>query len=93
MVCPDVIVIDAGTNNIRRGISTTEIMGDTMDLVEQNILAKPITNVEHLNLDEHFKVSIVKLVHFKIIIVCIYRNPNSNIQIMLDSLEIILDYK
>ena len=33
-VHPDVIVIHAGTNNIRRGISATEIMGDTMDLVD-----------------------------------------------------------
>ena len=31
-VCLDVIVIPAGTNNIRHGTSATEIMGDTMDL-------------------------------------------------------------
>jgi hypothetical protein len=33
-VCPDVIVIHAGTNNIRRGLSATEIMGYTKDLVD-----------------------------------------------------------
>ena len=32
--CPGVIVIHAGTNNIRCGISATKIMGDTMDLVD-----------------------------------------------------------
>jgi uncharacterized Rossmann fold enzyme len=32
--CPNVIVIHAVTNNIRRGISATEITGDTMDLVD-----------------------------------------------------------
>jgi hypothetical protein len=31
-VCLDVIVIPAGTNNIRRGASATETMGDIMDL-------------------------------------------------------------
>jgi hypothetical protein len=67
--------------------------GGSCIYVRSNILAKPITNFKHSNLNEHFKVSIVKLVHFKIIIICTYRNTNSNIQIMLDSLEIILDYR
>jgi hypothetical protein len=65
--------------------------GGSCIYVRSNILAKPVTKFEHLNL-EHFEVSIGKLVHCKIIVIYIYRNPNSNIQIMLDSSEIILDY-
>jgi hypothetical protein len=57
--------------------------GGSCIYVRSNILAKPITNFEHLNLDAHFEVSIVKLVHLKITIVCIYRNPNSNIQVTI----------
>jgi hypothetical protein len=66
--------------------------GSSCRYVRSNILAKPVTKFEHLNLGEHFEVSIVKLVHYRITVICIYRNPNSNNQIMLDSLEIILDY-
>jgi hypothetical protein len=43
------------------------------------------------DLDGHFKASIVKFVHFKITVTCTHRTPNSNIHIMLVSLEIILD--
>lgn len=39
-----------------------------------------------------FRGSIVEAVHFKIIIICIYRNPISHIQILLDNLEINVDY-
>jgi hypothetical protein len=45
MVCPDVIVIHAGTNNIRRGISATKIMGETMDLVDCIRKQVPKTNI------------------------------------------------
>jgi hypothetical protein len=37
--------------------------------VKCKLLAKPITNFEYLNLDEHFEVSIVKYVHFKLFII------------------------
>jgi hypothetical protein len=56
------------------------------------VLAILITNFEYLNLDEHFEFSIVKPVHFKLLVICIYRNPNSNIKIMLDNLELVLHY-
>lgn len=39
-----------------------------------------------------FQGSTVKAVHFKIIIICIHRNPISHIQILLDNLEITVDY-
>jgi hypothetical protein len=39
-----------------------------------------------------FRGSIVKAVHFKIIIICIYRNPICHIQIPLDNSEITVDY-
>jgi hypothetical protein len=66
--------------------------GGSCIYVKTNIIAKPMTNFEYLNVGEHFEASIVKLVNFKIVIICIYRNPNSDIQILLDNLEIILEY-
>ena len=59
-VHPDVIVIHAGTNNIRRGISATEIMGDTMDLVDCIRKQVPKTKIvisgilHRRNVSEHF---------------------------------------
>ena len=35
------------------------------------LLTKPTKNFEHLSLDEHFEVSVVKLVHFKLDIICV----------------------
>ena len=51
-----------------------------------------ITNSGHWKTGEHFKVRIIiKLVHFKIIIICFYRNSTGNTQILLHNLETILD--
>jgi hypothetical protein len=60
--------------------------------VKSHIAAKPITEYDYLNVDEYFESSIVKLVQLKLIIICIYKNPNSNIKILLDNLEITLDH-
>jgi hypothetical protein len=59
----------------------------TLQLLETN-------SVAHINeeTDEHFTIGIVKLVHYKITVTCVYRNPNSNIQITLDRLQTILDF-
>jgi hypothetical protein len=59
--------------------------------VKSNIAVKPITTFDYLNVDEYFEGNIVKPEQFKLII-CIYKNPNSNIKILLDNLEIILDH-
>jgi hypothetical protein len=60
--------------------------------MKSNIVVKPITKFDYLNVDEYFEASIVKLEQFKLIIICIYKNPNSNIKILLDNLEIVLDH-
>ena len=49
--------------------------------MKSNIVVKPITKFDYLNVDEYFEASIVKLEQFKLIIICIYKNPNSNIKI------------
>jgi hypothetical protein len=65
--------------------------GGSCIYVRAYILAKPITNFKHLNLDEHFKVSIVKLVHFKILFVYI-GTLRAITKLCLIVSEIILDY-
>jgi hypothetical protein len=49
--------------------------GGSCIYVKTNITATPMTNFEYLNVDKHFEASIVKLMNFKIVIICIYRNP------------------
>ena len=66
--------------------------GGSCIYVKSNIAVKPITKFDYLNVDEYFQASIVKLEKFKLIIICIYKNPNSNIKMLLDNLEIILDH-
>jgi lysophospholipase L1-like esterase len=57
---PDVIVIHAGTNDIRGGISATKIMGDTMDLMDSIRKQVPETKIvisgilNRRNVSEHF---------------------------------------
>jgi hypothetical protein len=65
--------------------------GESCMFVKTSITAKQITNLEHLNFEEHFEASIVKLIHFKLVI-CLYRNPTGNIQILLNNLDTILGY-
>jgi hypothetical protein len=48
----------------------TEKNGGLCIYAKSNTLTKPIKN---LNLDEHFEASVVKLVHFKLVIICIYK--------------------
>ena len=66
--------------------------GGSCIYMKSNIVVKPITKFDYLNVDEYFEASIVKLEQFKLIIICIYKNPNSNIKILLDNLEIILEH-
>jgi hypothetical protein len=48
---------------------------------------------DSLNQEEHFKASIIELTQFNTIIICVYRTPNSNVNIFLENMDTINYYK
>jgi hypothetical protein len=45
---------------------------------------------ESLNQKEHFETSIIELIQFNTVIICVYRPPNSNINIFIETLDTII---
>jgi exonuclease III len=45
---------------------------------------------EDLNQEQHFEASIIELSQCSIIIICVYRTPNSNINIFIENMDTIL---
>jgi hypothetical protein len=52
--------------------------------------AKPYNLFDDLNQEEHFEVSIIELIQCSIIIICVYRTPNSNINIFIETMDTII---
>jgi exonuclease III len=51
-----------------------------------------ITNFEYLNVEKHFESCIIELLKYNIVIICVYRTPDSDLDIFLRNLELILDH-
>jgi exonuclease III len=60
--------------------------------VKENLEAKPYNLFENLTQEEHFEAStsIIEHTQFNTIIICVYRTPNSNINIFIETMDIII---
>jgi hypothetical protein len=67
-----------------------KLHGGSCIYAKTNLEAKPYNLYEYLNHEEHFEASSIKLTQYNAIIICIYRTPNSNINILLENMDIIL---
>jgi hypothetical protein len=64
--------------------------GGSCIYVKTELEAKPYHLFDNLNQEEHFEASIIELIQCSMIIICIYRTPNSNINIFIENIDIIL---
>lgn len=64
--------------------------GGSCIFVKSTIESIPYTEFENLNIEEHFEASMIELPQLKLIIICIYRTPTSNIQVFMENLDIII---
>jgi exonuclease III len=62
-------------------------MGGSCIFVSNGIKTSEITFLKNLERDRIFEISAIELVDFKIIVMCIYRSPNSNEEIFLELLN------
>jgi exonuclease III len=67
-----------------------KLHGGSCIYVKTNLEAKPYNLCEYLNQKEHSKASSIELIQFNAIIICIYRTPNSNINIHIENMDTIL---
>lgn len=59
--------------------------GGSCIFVKSTIESIPYTEFENLNIEEHFEASMIELPQLKLIIICIYRTPTSNIQVFMEN--------
>jgi exonuclease III len=64
--------------------------GGSCIYVKTNLEAKPYNLSESLNQEEHFEACIIELIQLSTIIICVYRTPSSNINIFIETLDIII---
>jgi hypothetical protein len=65
--------------------------GGSCIYVKENLQAKPYKLFEHYNQEEHFEASIIELTQFNTVIICVYRTPNSNIKIFIETMDITIN--
>ncbi|PNF35448.1 hypothetical protein B7P43_G04120 [Cryptotermes secundus] len=65
--------------------------GGSCIYVKSNLEAKPLNSFDKLNQEEHFEASIAELIQYNIIIICVYRTPNSNINIFIETMDTIIN--
>lgn len=66
--------------------------GGSCIFVKNHLNIKEVKNFETLNLEQHFEASIIEIAYLKIIIICVYRSPDSDINIFVERLDHILNY-
>ena len=66
--------------------------GGTCIFVKTDIEIKTLPQFENLSIDEHFEASMVELPSFRIVVICVYRNPSSDVNIMIEKLDFLLNY-
>jgi exonuclease III len=67
-----------------------KLHGGSCIYVKTNLEAKPCNLFESLNQKEHYEASIIELIQFNTIIICLYRTPNSNINIFIGNMDTII---
>ena len=65
--------------------------GGSCIYVKENLEAKPCKLFEHYTREEHFETSIIELTQSNTVIMCVYRTPNSNINIFIETMDIIIN--
>lgn len=64
--------------------------GGSCILVKENIQTKECNNFQNLNQDKEFELSAIEVENINVVIICIYRTPDSNFQNFLHKLEIVI---
>jgi hypothetical protein len=64
--------------------------GGSCIYVKENLEAKPYNFFENLIQEEHFEASIIELTQYNTIIICVYRTPNSNINMFIKTMDTII---
>ncbi|MDR3131873.1 MAG: hypothetical protein LBU02_02135 [Rickettsiales bacterium] len=64
--------------------------GGSCIYVKTNLEAKSCNLFENLKQEEHFEANIIELTQINTIIMCVYRTPNSNINIFIETLDSII---
>jgi exonuclease III len=67
-----------------------KLHGGSCIYIKTNLEVKPYNLFESLNQEEHFEASIIERTEFNTIIICIYRTPNSNINIFIDNMDTVI---
>ena len=66
--------------------------GGSCIFVRNGIKTKEYTNFQHLNVEKDFETCIIELLEYNIVILCVYRTPDSNIAIFIRNLNIIINH-
>lgn len=69
----------------------TKTGGGTCIFIKEGIKSKRVSNFDNLMCEEHFEGSIVEIEN-NVIVICLYRNPKSKLEILFEKLETILNY-
>jgi hypothetical protein len=65
--------------------------GGSCIYINKELNAREITFLNDLCSEKYFELSIVELVEFKWLLICIYRSPHSEVRIFLEKLERLVD--
>jgi hypothetical protein len=65
--------------------------GGSCIYVKSNLEAKPFNSFDKLNQEEHFEASLAELIQYNIIIMCVYRTPNSNINVFIETMDTLIN--
>jgi hypothetical protein len=66
--------------------------GGSCIYTNDNLQTKTWSKFNYLNVEKHFECCIVELIDFNLIIICIYRTPDSDLGLFINNMSIILDY-
>lgn len=66
--------------------------GGSCIYVRSEIKAVEITKFNKLNVNKHFESCIIEISASKLIVICIYRTPDSDLNIFVRNMNVILDY-
>jgi hypothetical protein len=64
--------------------------GGSCIYVKNNLRAKPYNLFDKLNKEEHVEASIIELTQYNTIIICVYRTPNSDINVFIRTMDTII---
>jgi hypothetical protein len=63
--------------------------GGSCIFVKKGIITKELNSLNELGEEENFELSLIELVQYRIIVICIYRTPDGQFDIFLNELDLI----